>query len=196
MLTQVSPFRTIAIRDFLEVKLNFIIYNVSTITSRNTILLTYIFYLTGILFITYQAHIISFYTKYWFKSCLALQSCVSCFKFLQIVRSGIYSHLIFLNGAEAGDIFCVHEQAVQWETESNIIKFSMLAVQFFCFSWRNWNDTLCFYYPEEWHTLLLLSWGTLTLRTAVKVEGNSEVGRSEEWWKWKWKVTFKTQKRY
>lgn len=41
-----------------------------------------------------------------------------------------------LNGVEAVDIFCVQEQAVQCQTESNIIKFSMLVVQ-------------CFLFPEE-----------------------------------------------
>lgn len=38
-----------------------------------------------------------------------------------------------MNGVEAGDIFFVHEQAVQCQTESNIIKFSMVVVQFFLF---------------------------------------------------------------
>lgn len=34
---------------------------------------------------------------------------------------------------EAGDIFCVHVQAVQCQNERNIIKFSMLVVLIFLF---------------------------------------------------------------
>lgn len=46
------------------------------------------------------------------------------------------------------------------------------------------------------YTLLLLSWGILTLRTALKFEGNREVDRSKELSKRKWKITCKNQNQY
>lgn len=67
--------------------------------------------------------------------------------------------------------FCVHAQAVQCQTESNVIKFSMLVV-------------LIFIFPEETEAIH----SAFTILRNINLEDCTESwgGRSKEWSKRKW----------